>query len=71
MATLPHEGLIDLKRVAQDGLRVRASAGQSSFRRQRSLQKCLAEAEAQVAALKNQVDEDGQAASRLLRWRAC
>jgi len=64
VATLLHEGLIDLKRVAQDGLRVRASAGQSSFRRQRSLQKCLAQAEAQVAALKNQVDEDGQAASR-------
>lgn len=59
-----HEGLIELKRVAQDGMRVRASAGASSFRREKTLQKCLEEADAQVQALKNQVDEDPQAATR-------
>ena len=64
VATLLHEGLIELKRVAQDGMRVRASAGASSFRREKSLQACLVEAEAQVQALKNQVDEDSQAATR-------
>jgi transposase len=64
VATLLHEGLIELKRVAQDGMRVRASAGASSFRRQKSLQACLEEAEAQVQALQNQVDEDSQAATR-------
>lgn len=64
VATLLYEGLIELKRVAQDGMRVRASAGASSFRRERTLQSCLAEAEAQVQALKNQVNEDAQAATR-------
>jgi transposase len=64
VATLLHEGLVELKRVAQDGMRVRASAGASSFRREKSLQACLAEADAQVQALKNHVDEDTQAATR-------
>ena len=38
--TLLHQGLIQLNRVAQDGMRVRASAGSSSFRRKPSLEKC-------------------------------
>jgi transposase len=64
VGALLHEGLIELKRVAQDGMRVRASAGASSFRREPSLQACLAEADAQVQALKNQIDENSQAATR-------
>jgi transposase len=64
VATLLHEELIDLKRVAQDGMRVRASAGASSFRREPTLQKCLEEAQQQVDALRSQVDEDAGAASR-------
>jgi transposase len=64
VATLLHEGLVEIKRVAQDGMRVRASAGASSFRREKTLRACLDEAEAQVQALKNQVDEDPQAATR-------
>ena len=64
VATMLHENLIHLKQVTQDGMRVRASAGASSFRREPTLEKCLAEAKAQVQALKNQVDEDSQAASR-------
>jgi transposase len=63
VATLLHEGLVELKRIAQDGMRVRASAGAASFRRAKSLRQCLAEAEAQVRALKNQVDESNQAAT--------
>ncbi|MCH7687938.1 MAG: transposase, partial [Planctomycetes bacterium] len=46
VATLLHQGLIALNRVAQDGMRVRASAGSSSFRRRPSLQDCPKEAEA-------------------------
>ena len=46
VATLLHQGLIALNRVAQDGMRVRASAGSSSFRRRPSLEECLIEAEA-------------------------
>jgi transposase len=64
VATMLHEELITLKQVAEDGMRVRASAGASSFRREPSLTACLEEAKAQVQALKNQVDEDSQAASR-------
>ena len=53
VATMLHESLITLKQVAQDGMRVRASAGASSFRREASLTACLEEAKAQVEALKN------------------
>ena len=51
LAVLMHKGLVSLKRVAQDGTRVRASAGAGSFRRAPSLRQCLAQAQAQVAAL--------------------
>ena len=64
VATLLSEGLVDLKRVAQDGIRVRASAGAASFRRRERLECCLADAEAQVAALQSEVDQDPGATSR-------
>src|SRR5262249_11550998 len=64
VAPLLHQGLIQLTRVAQDGLKVRASAGQSSFRRPATLQKCLQEARAQVEAVKRSADEDPGAATR-------
>src|SRR3972149_5173573 len=48
LAVLLKEGLITLTRVAQDGTPVRARAGAASFRREPSLRRCLAEAEAQV-----------------------
>jgi transposase len=56
VAGLLHQGLVVLDRVAQDGMRVRAGAGKASFRRQSTLRTCLAEAEAQVAALKAEAD---------------
>lgn len=64
VAVLMHEGVVDLQRVAQDGMRVRAAAGAASFRRPATIEKCLAEARAQVEALQSQVDEDAGAASR-------
>jgi transposase len=51
-ASLMHQGLADLSRIAQDGVKVRASAGAASFRREPTLRECLAAAEKQVAALK-------------------
>ena len=48
LAVLLHAGLVTLTTVAHDGTRVRASAGAASFRREPSLRRCLAEAEAQV-----------------------
>jgi transposase len=38
VATLMEQNLVDLNRVAQDGMRVRASAGAASFPRQPSLE---------------------------------
>ena len=51
LAVLLKEGLADLDGVAQDGKKVRASAGQSSFRREKSLRGCLEKAQEQVARL--------------------
>jgi hypothetical protein len=59
-----HEGLIDLSRVAQDGMRVRAAAGASSFRRSATLEECLQEASEHVAALRSREGEDAGAPSR-------
>ena len=51
VAVLVKENIVTLNRVSQDGMRVRASAGQSSFRREKTLKKCLKEAEEQVERL--------------------
>jgi transposase len=64
VAALMEQGLVDLEEVAQDGLRVRASAGAKSFRRKKSLEDCLEQAKRQVEALRAQVDEDDGAVSR-------
>jgi transposase len=64
LATLMAAKLLKLRRVAQDGTRARASAGASSFRRASTLkERCLAEATAQVEALKREVDEDPAASN--------
>lgn len=49
IATLRHRGIVTLARVAQDGTRIRASAGAGSFRREGTLRTCLQEAERLVA----------------------
>jgi transposase len=54
IATLRHRGIVTLARVAQDGTRVRASAGVGSFRREGTLRECLKEAEKLVARTKHQ-----------------
>ncbi len=43
--------VVNLDQVAQDGMRVRASAGAASFRREETLGRCLEEAKAQVERL--------------------
>jgi transposase len=65
VAVLMQQELVKLKRVAQDGMRVRASAGKSSFRREQSLQELHEEAKQQVADLKTAADEQpSEAAAR-------
>lgn len=64
VAVLREQDLVDLNRVAQDGMRVRASAGAASFRRRPTLEECLHEAQDQVAWLKEEMDDDPSAPSR-------
>jgi len=65
VAVLMTEDLVDLNRVAQDGMRVRASAGASSFRRRPTLERCLKEAREQVSRLRAEIETDpGQAHTR-------
>ncbi len=64
VAALVAEDLVDLNRVAQDGMRVRASAGAASFRRRPTLGEALAQAEEQVEALRAEVEEDPAASDR-------
>jgi transposase len=64
VAALMSAGAVKLKRVAQDGIRVRASAGASSFRRKTTLERCLEQARAQVDTLKRQIEDDPGAMSR-------
>lgn len=58
VAGLMAEGLVTLDRVAQDGMKVRASAGAASFRRQPTLEEALEEAEEQLAQLKKELEAD-------------
>ena len=58
LAALMSRGLVKLRRVAQDGMRVRASAGAKSFRRAGRLKRWLAEARAQVQALRQELEDD-------------
>jgi hypothetical protein len=50
--------------VAQDGMRVRASAGGSSFRRRKTLEECQGEARQQVDSLREELQADPGASSK-------
>ena len=57
LAVLMRQGIVTLKRVAQDGMRVRASAGAASFRREKSLEACLDAAREQVEEVKREAEK--------------
>jgi transposase len=67
VAALMTEGLVSLQRTAQDGMRVRASAGSGSFHRRQTLEQCLREAEAQVQSLRGELESDPAGPSRRQR----
>lgn len=67
VAVLLDQELVDMERVAQDGVRVRASAGSSSFRRRPTLEEHLQEAELQVHTLKTELEQDPGSDSRRQR----
>lgn len=64
VAVLMKQELVTLNRVSQDGIRVRASAGAASFRRQASLERCLQEAQEQVEHLRAELEKDPEATNR-------
>jgi transposase len=65
LGRLCHAGLVEFEHIAQDGIRVRASAGAASFHRQATLEKCLCEAQALLATL----EESGATAAASLTAR--
>jgi transposase len=67
VAVLLDAGLVKMDRVAQDGMRVRASAGKTSFRRGGRLEECLEAARQQVETLKQLAGEDGEQLTRRQR----
>jgi transposase len=69
VAAMMREGMVSLEKTAQDGIRIRASAGASSFRRKPTLEECLHKAEAAVAEQKAML-EAGESDQRTLREKA-
>ncbi len=63
-ASLSVAGVIDLREVVQDGVRVRAAAGAGSFRRKKKLHKELKKAKRLVERLKREGDDDPGASTR-------
>jgi transposase len=64
IAGLLNEGLVTMERVAQDGVKVRASAGAASFRSRAKLEHYRQEAKAQVETLKSELAADPGAGHR-------
>jgi transposase len=60
VAVIQQEGLVDLDRVGQDGVRVRASAGAASFRRRATLEKLLQEAKQEVQRVKEKMTQQAE-----------
>jgi transposase len=67
VAALVAEGLVALDVLAQDGMKVRASAGASSFRRRARLEQLGAAAAARVAELRAELEADPAAGDRRSR----
>jgi transposase len=66
LGVLSYEGLVTLRRVAHDGTKIRAAASPASYHREKTIESCLAEAQAQVEALGDpqQEPDRAQAAQR-------
>jgi transposase len=67
VASMVQAGLVSLDTLAQDGLRVRAGAGASSFRRHARLNDLLTAAQARVKRLRAEVEMDPAAGDRRQR----
>lgn len=64
VTSLLSQGLVEMRRVAQDGMKVRASAGASSFRTRGRLKELRKMARKQVETLAREIENDPGAASQ-------
>ncbi|MHC4107213.1 MAG: IS1182 family transposase [Planctomycetota bacterium] len=70
LVTLIRHDLVKVRRVSQDGTRIRASAGSSSFRRQPTLKRQLKEVREHIEALKRQGDGEASVREKAAQERA-
>src|SRR5579859_4339517 len=70
IATLMHQEVVTLETVAQDGMRVRANAGSSSFRRKKTLEQCREEVAKQVKKFHDDNDDDSEPGGGNTRQKA-
>ena len=70
LATLVDKKLVRVSRISQDGVRVRVSAGSSSFRREERLQQLLEQARQHVMKLRKQLDSPAESAAMTARQKA-
>lgn len=64
LALLMKQDLVDLRRIAQDGTRIRASAGAASFRREQTLQALMQEARTHLEAVTREAADPAISARR-------
>jgi transposase len=70
IVTLVDKKLVRVSRISQDGVRVRVSAGSSSFRREERLQQLLEQAQQQVKELRKQLESPAESAAATARQKA-
>lgn len=70
LTVLVHHDIVTVARVAQDGTRIRASAGRSSFRRRATLERLRDEMRDHVLALKSQLEDPAGGPQRAAREAA-
>jgi transposase len=70
IASLVEKKLVKVWRISQDGTRVRACAGTSSFRRKQRLEQLLEQAKAHVEELKAQLDDPAAGAGLSAKRKA-
>jgi len=70
VAALVEKGLVKVKRISQDGVRVRAGAGAASFRREERLTELQEKARGHMAELRRQAEDPEYAATVSARRRA-
>jgi transposase len=63
IAILMHSGLVTLKRVSQDGMKVKANAGKGSFKKAETLDQYIKISQEQIKSLNEELHNDSSACS--------